>query len=315
MNSSDISCQATILLIYSLASLYWPQVGLVAHATALIQLRVENAPLCCKELRAVRVAEIEYAERLLMEGLNYEFRCYHAGEVIENIFANISIRSHHSSTESSSRGDVSPRSTTDQFEHDDTFSCETYDKDHLLQKALDVAKSSEIFTDLPFLSSPSTIAFAISAIVTGACCRDGYWISSKFAKLCLQLFPKKSHEELNKFLHTVRCVIRSLLQCPYLNLQPTNESSADFVVKRAEELHRAMGEVASMRLLRKLRNSHSLSRPTSTVHPSSIMTASSGWVDPPRKRSRLEIDFTPPSISQKRIRFTKITPTTGNGCK
>jgi hypothetical protein len=314
------TCHREQLAVHNFANVIvhsfdWQQIGLVAHATALIQLRVQNAPLCCKELRAVRVAEIEYAERLLMEGLNYEFRCYHAGEVIETIFANISIQSLHSSVETGSRGDVSPRSARDHCEHDDNYSCETYNKDHLLQKALDVSKSAEIFTDLPFLSSPRAIAFAIAAIVTGAYCSEGYWISFKLAKLYLHLFPEKSEEESSMFLHTVQSVIRTLLQCPYLNLQSNNRSDTDFVVKRAEELRRAMGEVASIRLLRKLRNSHSLSRPTPMVRPSTIMTDPSGWVDPPRKRSRLEMDFTPPCLIQKRNRYTKITPTTGNEYK
>lgn len=295
-------------------SFLWQQIGLVSHATALIQLRVQNAPLCCKELRAVRVAEIEYAERLLMEGLNYEFRCYHAGEVIENIFANVSIESPQCCIEESSRGDVSPRSTKDQYEQDDSFSRETYDKNDFLRKALDIAKSAEIFTDLPFLSSPNAIAFAISAVVTGAYCSEGYWISSKLARLFSRFFPEKSQEETNMFLHEVRRVIRTLLQCSYLNLGPSSETGAGFVVQRAEELRRAMGEVASIRLLRKLRKSHSLSRPVLMVHPSPS-AAPFECFEPPRKRSRLERDFTPPYVVHKRPRYTKITPTNGNECK
>jgi hypothetical protein len=290
-------------------SLCWQQIGLVAHATALIQLRVQNAPLCCKELRAVRVAEIEYAERLLMEGLNYEFRCYHPGEVIENIFANISIQPNHDSIGTSNRGDVSPRSTTNHYENDDSSTCDSNDKDHLLLKALDVAKSAEIFTDAPFLLSPSDIAFAITAIVTGAYCSEGYWIASKLAKLYEDLYPEKSQEQLDMFIQTVRCIIRTLLNCSYLDLQPRGETGTDFVMQRAEELRRAMGEVASMRLLRKMRKIHSLSRaqPTSMEHLSSSMAAfSPKRVDTPRKRSRLELDFTPPRLVYKRNRCIQI---------
>ena len=93
------------------------QIGRIALATTLVQRRVHNAPLCCKELRAVPVVEIEFAERLLMEGLNYEFHCFHAADIIEEILYKDNSRSPSCIIGDSDRLDISYRSAAT------TYSC------------------------------------------------------------------------------------------------------------------------------------------------------------------------------------------------
>ena len=53
-------------------------------------MRVQNSPLCYREIRAVSVWEIEAAELLVMEGLNYQFRCYHASSSIQTLLSDLS---------------------------------------------------------------------------------------------------------------------------------------------------------------------------------------------------------------------------------
>jgi hypothetical protein len=239
-------------------------------------MRVQNAPLCCKELRAVPVPEIEFAERLLMEGLNYEFRCYHASSTIETIFADCA--AFRSSGESYGRGDLSPRTT---------FDC--YDENiYLQQKALEVAQRALIFSDAPFLFNPCHTAFAVTAIVTGSVTEEGN-MGDKLQKYLEQSRPTTTMAELDAFTQSVRDTIHMLVNCPFMDLRPTGGRATEIVAGRAEELRRVLGEVATIRLYRKMKRCQ-------TVPCDSL------------KRSRFELDFTPPRLPHAR-KYAKVTPT------
>jgi hypothetical protein len=240
-------------------------------------MRVYNAPLCCKELRAVPVAEIEYAERLLMEGVNYEFRCHHISSIIETIFSDFAVVLSRPN-KIRGRGDFSPRASVD-YHDDNTF---------LWQKAQDVAQRALIFSDAPFLFNPCHTAFAVTAIVMGSVTSEGN-MGDKLQKYLTKRFPSKTKSDLHAFSESVRVIIQMLVDCPSMDLRPTCGRAGEIVAERADELRRILGEVATRRLLRKMKRCQSL--PCDT-----------------RKRSRFELDFTPPRQLQAR-KYAKITPT------
>lgn len=244
-------------------------------------MRVQNAPLCCKELRAVSVAEIEFAERLLMEGLNYEFRCYHASPTIEELFTDFDALQMNAG-ESYHRGDVSPRASFDYSSYDE--------KEYLRQKALEVARRSQIFSDAPFLFAPTHVGYAITAIVTGSVTDDGC-VGAKLLQYVAANSSMNTKAELHCFCKSVQEVVLYLVNCPCMDLRPTCGRAGEIIAERAEELRRVLGEVASVRLLRKLESSRS---------------GSSVYL----KRSRFETDFTPPRQVQART-FVRVSPSNG----
>lgn len=221
------------------------------------------------------VVEIEFAERLLMEGLNYEFYCYHSTSTIDEIFTEFAAV--RSSDESYCRGDVSPRAS---------FNCSSYDENgYLRQNALEVAQRALIFSDAPFLFHPSHIGFAIIAIVTGSVTNEGC-MGAKLQAYLAETSPMKTDANLLDFSQSVRDVIQMLLNCPLLDLLPGCGRSGEIVSERAEELRRVLGEVATLRLLRKMKRRQ---------RRDSL------------KRSRIELEFTPPRLLHAR-KHAKVTP-------
>jgi hypothetical protein len=261
--------------------LLYEQIGLVSHATELVQLRVQNATLCCKELRAVPVYEIEFAERLLMEGLNYEFRCYHTVATIEEIFAEFS--TDRSDFDRCVPGNVSPRAARD---------CSTYNEFmYIKQTALEVAQQALIFSDTLFLNDPRHTAFAIAAIATGSVTKAGY-MGSKLHKYLAQITPATATATaaIIAFSQSVRHAIRTLLSCPLLDLSPTQGAIEEIFAQRAENFRRVLSQVALARALRKMKRSQ-----PPYPHVS-------------RKRMRVEQAFTPPRLLHAR-KYAKVTPT------
>ena len=306
------------------------QIGLIAHATALVQQRVHNAPLCCKELRAVSVMEIEFAERLLMEGLNYEFHCHHATDFIDEIFnynfARISLRK---SNERNDRVDISPRSTATWSGCDNSMYGEVdFDfSERRRQKALDVAQRAYIFTDIPFLYAPCDIALAVVAIASGSVCRDSYCIGSTLLHQYMDMSLETFRTERSTVVSAVSEAILNLFNCKAMDPCLADDNFSDHTIKnRAEELRHVMGEVATLRLLRKMNN---LRPHTETRKNAATKTMPLGNRDDfmrnqnrrctdrvenntiqcrPSKRTRtlFEIDFTPPRLIRT---CAKITPT------
>lgn len=221
------------------------------------------------------VAEIEYAERLIMEGLNYEFRCHHVGSTIDILFSDSLLSC--TPDKSRARGDLSPRASVEYRD----------EKAFLWRKALDIAQRALIFSDAHFLFNPCHTAFAVTAIAIGSVTVEGN-MSGKLQKYVAKLFPTKTKAELDDFSQSVGDIIHMLVNCPSLDLRPGCGHASEIIIERAEELRRVLGEVATIRLLRKMKRFQS-------------------WPCKSRKRSRFELDFTPPRQLQTR-KYAKITP-------
>ena len=191
-----------------------------------------------------------------MEGLNYEFHCHHAADFFDEIFINdVTLSPSDTWNVNNDRVDISPRSTVTSYGR-----VYNSDYEYLRNKALDIAQRANIFTDVQFLYSPCDVAFAIAAIATGSVSygRYGYYcIGSKLLRLYMDMHPDKFQDEAS-VTSTLRNVILSLLRCQNTNICPFDHPlSKQIVAERAEELRRKMGEVATLRLLRKM-NSNTL---------------------------------------------------------
>jgi hypothetical protein len=283
-----------------------------------VQQRVRNAPLCCKELRAVPVVEIEYAERLLMEGLNYEFQCHHASDIIDEIFFNHITKNYSQNiNESNNRVDLSPRSAVTSHVQNKcshyTANCDANER--MRHKALDIAQRANIFSDAPFLYSPCDVAFAIAAIASSSILTDSYCIGSKLLRLYFEMNPKTSQDEFT-VSSTIGNIILSLVNCQKMDLFPNDNPSNYILAERATELRRIMSEVATLRLLRKMSHnifqmnrctkiSDSILRKRSRHHASHMENKCSGHQHS-SKRSRIGTSFTPPHLIRT---CAKITPT------
>jgi hypothetical protein len=245
----------------------------------------------------VQVTEIEFAERLLMEGLNYEFRCHHASSTIDDIFDNVftlaAMDSHQDEP-----GTISPRASPD-------FSSCNSDFCRVKQMALDVAQRALIFSDAPFLFSPAQTGFAIAAIVTGSVTKAGYMGSTLQKYWRNSASTTMSNADLLSFSQSVRAAIHTLLNCPALDLRPTRGAAQTIVTERAENFRRVLTEVATARLIRKRMRSQrvGVSQHSNNAHfPYQYHPYASF------KRLRIEQDFTPPRLLRAR-KYIKVTPT------
>jgi len=222
-----------------------------------------------------------------MEGLNYEFRCHHPNPTIhmlandvacflsENKGLNFCL-DERDQTESYNKGDRSPTSIVDYREY----------AEDLLHRAMDVVQRSVVFSDALFLYPPGHTAFAIIAIAMESVDKNGYF-GDEMQEYLVSRFPLKTEEEVLDFSRQVSRIIQMLVQCPWMDLQPTAGRAQQIVAQRAEELRRVLGEVSHLRLLRKIDSKPAAARD--------------------RKRSPLELDFTPP---RRRVykKMAKVTP-------
>lgn len=214
--------------------------------------------------------EIEFAERLLMEGLNYEFCCHHSISTIDEIYSSL----------------------TSLSGSNDNSHCKVHeDYERFRRQSIDVAMKLLIFSDTPFLFNPCHAGFAICAIVMGVVTKAGYMGATLQEHLHKKsALTAASMTEHMLFADTVRSAIQSLLQCSALDLRPNGRTSEETAAARAENLRRVLGEVASIRLLQKMKR----------VHPQQAFVS--------HKRMRIEYDFTLPRLLQSR-KYAKVTPT------
>lgn len=241
----------------------------------MVQTKVQNAPLCRRELCSVSVAEIQAAERLVMEGLNYEFICHHPHAALQDISTDLA-EYLSKEQELERRGDVSPRSSADY---------RTEYADELLERGTEVQQRALIFSDAPFLFAPDCTAYAVMALVLQSV-DEGGCMGQAMQDYLASRFPDKSVADLACLASQVNQVIQFLLDCPLMDLQPAT-TTKDAVTERAEALREVLGKLANVRLLKEAR-----------FEPTRFCT---------RKRSRMDTldEYTP----SKGRRSTRVTPT------
>jgi hypothetical protein len=280
----------------------------------MVQSLVQNAALCRQELCAVSIREIEIHERVLMEGLNYEFRCHHPTEALRELATKmVSLVTKGNAVDvrepanccHARPGDRSPRGTLDSL-------ATIQSTEMSLEQVLEVSQLAYIFSDALFLFSPSHAAVAISAIVHGSFNDDGNLDNGM--RDCLQLvFPTLVDKQLDAFVSKANDVLATLLKCPFVDLRLSSRRYAadhDVVAKRAEALRVVLGNVSHLRMLDQMRR-----QDQSYLGPSSTYNYCNYGNPPTRKRS-FESYFpehsTPYPCLRPRSsrRICRVTPTT-----
>jgi len=257
-----------------------------------VQVKVKSSTVCRRELCAVSASEIEDAERVLMEGLNYQFRCHHPDPATRALSS-----------------EIFEFLSSKQYTGDrpgECFASET----ELLEKAFEITRRVLVFSDAPFLFPPGHIAFAIVAFALKSVDSTGR-MKQLMHDFLRSRFPDKSVEERRDFSDHVHKVVRELLACPYMQVNPvasmshTADNNIKVVTQKcSEELRGVLKKVGSLRLLRRMY--------LQSARAGACSFSSS------RKRSRTELsDFTPPRKRQQQLllppcssKYTRVTPTT-----
>lgn len=242
----------------------------MSHATAVVHLKVHNAPLCSNELRGVSIGDIEDYERLLMEGINYQFRCHHPHSAMRALALDF----------------------TNFVEMRDEGGLQSgpYDNSHvneLLERATAIVQRSMVFSDAQFLFAPGHVGFAVVAIALGSAVGEDGSIGDDLHQYLLDRFARKPREDLQAFLDKVSQIVRMLHRCEMMDLAPVGNNPSRLVARRAEEMKRVLGKISSLRICVRRRSSWEPSRRV--------------------KRSRFEPDFTPPRKRMSRT-CAKVTP-------
>ena len=201
------------------------QIEILSHATIVIRARLQNSPDSRQELPALSVFEIEEAERQLMLGIDYMFRCFHTSSALQNLIPDFfAIQCERENVEASVRLES-----------------------RLVRKGLEVARRALIFSDAPFLYTPCHQAFAITCMVSRSITQEGT-LGNDIQAFMVKVFPHKTKGEMLSFTRTVHEIIEYLMSCPLMDLRPVHADRAtELVARRAEEIRRVLGIAVKFR--------------------------------------------------------------------
>lgn len=196
------------------------QISLLAYATSIVHQKANKAPLCRDELRAVTIEEIEEAERALLVGLNYELRCHHpfgAIRVLSSDLANFLASSgdEWNYTKSLSRSSAYPYGYKSPTTVHDCYTEERVTT--LCDRAIALAQSALVYSDVNFLFPPGQIAFAVVSLALEGNDYGGRLGAAMRSYLRMR-FPQKSEGELCQFEWDVTQIICNLAHCPEIDL-------------------------------------------------------------------------------------------------
>jgi len=149
------------------------------------------------------------------------------------------------------------------------------DDEVALEKASAIVQRALIFSDIHFQFAPGHVGFAVMAIALGS----KKELNEEICDYLEDRFESKPQEDLEDFVETVNRIILCLVSNPLMDLADDDCKSARFLMaQRAENMKRVLGLVAEMRC---------------------------PWES--RKRSRVEMDFTPPRRTRPRY-SARVTP-------
>jgi hypothetical protein len=162
--------------------------------------------LCKEELRAVTIPEIEEAERALLQGCDYRLRCHHPYGAIKVLAS-----------------DISNYLMDSAFEQEGRF-LDGASENHLFpglstlcERALSVAQSALVYSDVNFLFPPGQIAFAALAVAL-----DGYGYGDKLGggmrDYLAMRFRNKSVQERSEFESQVGKIVSLWEDCSGIDL-------------------------------------------------------------------------------------------------
>lgn len=229
------------------------QIGVLSHATSIVNLKAHKASLCRDELRAVSIEEIEEAERNLLAGLDFRLRCHHPYGAIRVVAGDIASSISELTTAYHNKPvDVyggyfaqSPRGI-DEI----SSSSDPHRLNSLCERALAVAQAALVYSDVNFLYPPGKIAFAAVAIALEGKTRGGC-LGPLMTNYLHIRFPHKSAEELDDFERDVTDIIYEIENCPEIDLlkfyAPVQRRFSSPAQQRAMEIRRVFAVTAYYR--------------------------------------------------------------------
>lgn len=197
--------------------------------------------------------EIEAAERHILEGLDYRLRCHHPYGAIKVLAADI-VAYLRNSQELLTKcyGHGSPRTVFGGFPSDGQL-------DSLWDRALAVAQSALVYSDVSFLFQPGKIAFAAVAIALEGRLYGGGRLGCSMRHYLRMRFPQKSSDELSQFEFEVTEIIRQIESCPAIDLSRfsgvSGRRSSRTTEIQANEVRRVFSLVARLRKLQNVASS------------------------------------------------------------
>jgi hypothetical protein len=210
--------------------------------------------MCRREVCFASVAEIQAAERDLMEGLNYEMRFHHPHSTISVLCSNASAFIDDQAREDEIKWSGkafyharSPRGTLKNQRHKKAAD--------LLANAMLIASNALIFSDVPFLFPPGQIAFAAVAMAMRV--SDPFATFEGFIHPILRAFLRnrfetKEAEDIRDFEDKVSRIIQTLMDSPVMDLKllalsrPFAERDG-VVAEQAERLRQVFRKVNCIR--------------------------------------------------------------------
>jgi hypothetical protein len=186
--------------------------------------------LCREELRAVTIEEIEAAERALLEGCDYQLRCHHPYGAIKVLAADVTSYLLSTPKENAALGYDTRVNTANSYGYNESPRSVVYGyQPHQLQpaeglntvceRALSIAQSALVYSDVNFIFPPGQIAFAaITLALDGhhAGCDAG--VGPRMRDYLGMRFRSKTAEELAQFEGEVWKIIRHLINCSGIDL-------------------------------------------------------------------------------------------------
>ena len=206
-------------------------------------MRAQNDPLSMDELRGVTIEEIEAAERILLEGCDYRLRSHHPYGAIKVLASDVvshfmkppertNDTAYHSSCsvdDTMGRGSVytSPRSIVCGYPSYTSY----YNDDHigldtLCERALSIAQSALVYSDINFLFKPGQIAFAAVALALDSHAYNyddesptSNRLGTKMREYMFARFSQKSEDEISEYEEEVSKIISTLENCSAIDLE------------------------------------------------------------------------------------------------
>jgi hypothetical protein len=192
------------------------------------------------ELRAVTIKEIEAAERALLEGCDYRLRSHHPYGAIKVLAADVvsfftgnreqstDSKYSYSPDDPTASGNVyaSPRSvvceSSTHYHHLDGHT----GLDTLCERALSIAQSALVYSDINFLFPPGQIAFAAVALALDSHAYsnddespDCNRLGTKMREYMCARFSQKSEDEISEYEEEVSKIIATLENCSAIDLE------------------------------------------------------------------------------------------------
>jgi len=215
-------------------------IDVLSQATLVVEMRAQNDTLLLDELRAVTIREIEEAERVLLEGCDYRLRSHHPYGAIKVLASDVTsfflksqeqsaVSEHlHALNNSSDSGNVnaSPRSVMCEHSTHHRHLDSHTGLDLLCERALSIAQSALVYSDINFLFPPGQIAFAAVALAldSHAYSNDDESfilnrLGTKMREYMCARFSQKSEEEILEYEEEVSKIIATLEDCSAIDLE------------------------------------------------------------------------------------------------